>query len=353
MSAVALAFPGSLATPTGGYAYDREVLTALGGQGIDAQPLELPSDFPFPSASSTAEALRRLAAVDPCRLLMVDGLALGALPPDGLTPLAPRLVALIHHPLALEEGLAPAARAHLAANERAVLALCRAVVTTSAATARTLVSDYGIADTLITVAEPGVAAADVSDHVGSPPVLLAIGSVIPRKAYVLLVSVLADLADLDWTLTIIGSLDLDPAEVERVRAAISTHGLDGRITLRGAVSRADLEAAYLACDLIVHPALYEGYGMVLAEALRRGLPLICTTGGAAAETVPDGAGIKVPPGEAAPLRAALRHLLSDPEAGRALAARARIAGQSLPTWDDTARRIAEALRRVSARRVAA
>lgn len=353
MRAVTLAFPGPLATPTGGYAYDREVLSHLAGQGFDAQPLELPIGFPFPDAVATAAALRSLAQVEASRLLMVDGLALGALPPDGLAPLASRLVALVHHPLALEEGLAPDARAHLARNERDVLALCRAVVTTSRATARTLMADYAVPEHRLTVAEPGVAPAKVSDCAGTPPRILAVGSVIPRKAYGLLVSVLADLADLNWTLTIIGSLDLDPAEALRVRAAIAAAGLGGRITLAGAVSQTDLDAAYLACDLFVHPALYEGYGMVLAEALRRGLPLVCTTGGAAAETVPDGAGVKVPPGEARPLREALRHLLGDAAARQALAARARAAGAGLPGWDETARRIAGVLERVAAEQVAA
>lgn len=340
---VALAFPGSLDTPTGGYAYDREVLRHLGDHGIAAAPLELPAGFPLPTPDMAQDALARLSRTADGTLLLVDGLALGALPTEGLRPLAHRLVALIHHPLALEAGLAPDQRAALAASERAALALCRAVVTTSRATARTLIGDYGVPEPRIRVAEPGVAAAPRAPCDGPVPRLLAVGSVIPRKAYGVLIAALAGVRDLNWTLTVIGSLDLDPGESARVRASIAEHGLSDRITLRGAVSRADLDAAYLASDLFVHPALYEGYGMVLAEALRRGLPLVCTTGGAAAETVPDGAGVKVPPGQADALGAALRPLLSDAVQRRALADAAFRAGSALPTWSQTAAIIADIL----------
>lgn len=353
MTRVALAFPGALETPTGGYAYDREVLAHLGGHGVDAQPLALPAGFPFPDAAGCEEALRRLSQAPADCLLLVDGLALGALPADRLEAVADRLVGLVHHPLALEEGLSPEDSARLAASERAALARCRAVITTSPATARSLAADYGVPADRLTVAEPGVSHADRSPCIGEIPLILAVGSAIPRKSYPLFVSVLADLAHLPWTATIIGSLDLDPAEAARIRKIIAFHGLEGRIALRGAVSRAELDAAYGACDLFVHPALYEGYGMVLAEALRRGLPLICTTGGAAAETVPDGAGVKVPPGEAAPLRQALRHLLTDPDARRSLADRAFAAGQALPDWSQTAGRIARVLKGIADVRVAA
>ncbi len=232
-----LAFPGALDTPTGGYAYDREVLAHLASHGVEAQPLALPSGFPFPDAAALEEALQRLRRVPAECLLLVDGLALGALPAEGLAAVADRLVALIHHPLALEEGLSGPARTRLAASERAALAMCRAVITTSAATARSLVSEYGVPASRITVAEPGVAHADRSPCTGEIPRILAVGSAIPRKSYPLLVTVLADLAHLPWTATLIGSLDLDPAEAARIRRAIAAHGLDDRIILRGAVSR--------------------------------------------------------------------------------------------------------------------
>ena len=89
--------------------------------------------------------------------------------------------------------------------------------------------------------------------------------------------------------------------------------------------------------------------MVLAEAMARGLPLVASTGGAAAETVPDAAGLKVPPGDVAALaRSAAPH---DRRRGRCAAAFAEgswAAGQALPRWHDTAARVAGVLKAAAA-----
>lgn len=347
--AAVLAFPGDLSTPTGGYAYDRAVIAALPGVGVDIVPLSLPSGFPFPGPRQVRAALDLLERVPAGHVLLIDGLALGALPPADMARLPHAKVALVHHPLALEAGLEAPQRAHFAANERAVLATCGQVVCTSPGTGRTLVADYGVDPARMTVALPGTSPAPRVSADGDPPRLLAVGSVIPRKGYETLVAALAGLQDLPWTLEVIGGLSFDPAHVSAVRAAIAQAGLGDRIQLRGALSPQDLEAAYGRADLFVHPSLYEGYGMVLAEALRRGLPLVCTTGGAAAETVPDGAGRKVPQGDADALAQALRPLLADRMARRQLADAAFEAGRALPDWEDTARAIAGALAKAHSR----
>ena len=339
-----LAFPGDLSLPTGGYAYDREVLAHLPAHGVAISPLPLPSGFPFPSASEVTQALAQLDGAAQAGMVLVDGLALGALPANGLRPLQRSLVALIHHPLALEAGLSMQQQAGLAATERAALACCRQVVATSPQTGRTLVRDYGVRPEILTIAEPGTAPAQRAPADGIPPRMLAVGTVIPRKGYDVLVRALAPLAALDWTLTVIGSLDIDPATAAALRAQITSAGLDSRITLSGAATADALSAAYQASDLFVHPALFEGYGMALAEAMRRGLPIVCTTGGAVNDTVPDTAGVKVPPGDAPALSAALRLLITDAGARRATADGAFAAGTRLPDWDETARRIAAALR---------
>ncbi len=347
MTRAVLAFPGDLDTPTGGYAYDRQVLRALPRHGVDVTPLALPRAFPFPAAGDLAETARLLGETPADALLFIDGLGLGALPASLLRATGRTIVALIHHPLAREAGLSPEQQAALEASEREALAMCAGVVATSAATGRDLVANYGVPPERFTIAEPGVAPAPRAAAQGEPPHILAIGSVIPRKNYAGLVAALAGVADLGWTATFIGSLDFAPETVAEVRSLIAAHDLAARIRLAGAVPAEALEAAYAGCDLFVHAALYEGYGMVLADALRRGLPMIASTGGAAGDTVPDGSAVKVPPGDTPALTAALRALLSDRSARLRLADAAAEAGAHLPGWDDTARTIAQALKQAS------
>lgn len=348
MIAAAFAIPGDLDLPTGGYAYDREVLKRFPRDGVSLTHLALPAGFPAPTDLQVRKALDALAATAPQTLLLVDGLALGALPAEGLAALNRRLVALIHHPLALEEGLSAGNQARLAISERAALAQCVHVIATSPSTGRTLCRDFGVDPARLTIALPGSAQVARAPADGSPAHLLAVGSLIPRKGYDVLLEALGRLKGFAWSLTIIGSLELNPATVAQVRALIAAYGLEARIALAGALPAQDLAQAFAGCDLFVHPSLFEGYGMVLAEAMRHGLPMICTTGGAANETVPDRAALKVPPGDVEALAGALRICLLSPKERRRLADAAFAAGQMLPGWDDTAHLIAGALARAAA-----
>jgi glycosyltransferase involved in cell wall biosynthesis len=179
--------------------------------------------------------------------------------------------------------------------------------------------------------------------------LLAVGSVIPRKGFDILVDALSGLADHDWHLRIAGSLDAAPETTAALLAQIADRGLSGSIDCLGSLGRAELDALYHRSDIFVSASHYEGYGMALAEALARGLPIITTTGGAAGETAPREASLQVPPGDTAALRDALRRLLTEPDLRRSLSAAAWRAGSALPSWPDTARRIAAIVRQVAER----
>jgi glycosyltransferase involved in cell wall biosynthesis len=322
-------------------------LALLPGEGVTVRHLALPAGYPAPSEADLAETARRIAATPADSVLLVDGLAYGAMPERLVAGFGRPVVALVHHPLALESGLAPERRSALLASERAALALASRVVVTSPLTGRLLAETFGVAEARIAVAEPGTEPARRARGSGSPVRIVAVGAVSPRKGYEVLVEALAMLGDLDLRATIVGSTARDPAAAESLRSAIERAGLDGRIVLAGAVSDRELDALYDAADLFVSPSLFEGYGMGLGEALARGLPIVASTGGAAAETVPDQAALKVPPGDTAALAAALRRAVADPELRRRLADAAWAAGQGLPRWPDTAARVARVLREVS------
>lgn len=338
------AIPGDLATPTGGYGYDRRVLELLPSYGIAAKAVALPGSFPSPTGDDLVLTEKLLTAVPQEAALLVDGLAFGALPPPLLGRLkSRRVVALVHHPLALESGIDESRRRALHESEATALARADHVVVTSPATERTLVADFGVPAAKITVAEPGTDPAHRATGTGTPLQLLAVGAVSPRKAYDVLVSALEPLGEFDWRLTIAGALDRNAAATAALKRQIEASPLSERIHLAGVVVPATLERYYDSADLFVMPSLFEGYGMVLAEAMARGLPIVCTTGGAAAETVPDGAALKVAPGDAAALTEALRTGLTNKKLRRRMADASWDAGRRLPTWAETARRIAAAV----------
>jgi len=339
----AFAVPGDLETPTGGYAYDKRIIAELERIGWQIELVDLGEGFPFPGEAVRSNARARLlGAPDGCPIV-VDGLALGALP-EIASELVNPLLALVHHPLALEWGLSSEQAESLRQSERLALACARGVVVTSPATAGIVARDYGVPMERITVARPG------SDPVpparggsGGAPHLLSVGAIVPRKGFDLLIAALAGLPDLQWRLTIAGDLTRAPVTAERLRADIVRLGLSGRVAMAGAVSPERLAALYDSADLFVLASRFEGYGMAYAEALAHGLPVIGTRAGAIPDTIPREAGLLVDAGDVAALADALRRVLIDPALRRRLSQAALTAARQLPSWPQSARIFADAL----------
>jgi glycosyltransferase involved in cell wall biosynthesis len=338
--ALTFAVPGDIDLPTGGYAYDRRVLSLLPDYGVQPELVKLPGSYPAPSAADLKETTRLLSQAPAEVPLLIDGLALGAMPRLLVEGLRQRVLALVHHPLCLEVGLTPKEAAELKACETAALSIARHVIVTSFATKRILVADFGVPTTKITVAEPGTDPAIRASGTGTPLQLLAVGAVSPRKGYDILIEALRPLTHLDWRLTIAGATDRNPATAADIEASINAAGLQDRVRLSGAVVPATLAKYYDTADLFVMPSLFEGYGMVLAEAMARGLPIVCTTGGAASDTVPDAASIKVTPGQPQALTAAIEKALRDRKLRSRMADASWEMGRTLPPWTETTRRIA-------------
>ena len=332
---IAFAIPGDINQPTGGYGYARAVIAEATALGARFDVVGLPDGFPFPDEAVLTKTERLLERVRRDQPILFDGLAFGALPADMIRRLARPWVALCHHPLALETGLEATTAERLKRSETAALAEARAVIVTSAATADLVVKEFGVRRDRVTIAPPGVARRPRARRGGGPPILLAVGSLVPRKGYDLLIPALAQIKDRDWRCSIVGALDRDPATVEAVRAGIRSAGLTARVELTGALLDRDLDQAYAAADFFVHPAYFEGYGMAVADALAAGLPVIGAAAAATVALVPSNAGLLFPVGDADALAAALATALDNPARAAELAEGAWTAGLSLPDWPRT------------------
>ncbi len=348
MRRIAFAVPGDLATPTGGYRYDARMIAELARLGWQVDTIDLGDGFPWPSEPQRLTAEARLAAVPAGIPVVVDGLAFGVLP-GAAARLAARnpLVALVHHPLALETGISAEAAAGLQASERAALAVATRVVVTSATTARQLASDYAVPAQRIVVAPPGTDPAPVAPGSRDGIVrLLSVGALVRRKGFDVLFAALATLTDLSWRLAVAGARDRDPATAAQLEADIVRLDLGERVALFGAVPPARLAELYAGADVFVLASRHEGYGMACAEAIAHGLPVIATAGGAVADTVGPDAGVLVAPDDMQALARALRGVIADPQARARLAERARDAARQLPRWSESAAivsRVLEAL----------
>jgi glycosyltransferase involved in cell wall biosynthesis len=332
--------PGRLDQLTGGYLFDRRIVEGLRARGRAVRVIELSAQAAGAPLTALAEDTKTV----------VDGLAL-ADHAEAMVGQARRLrlIAFVHGPLAQETGLSPAAAKRATELEAELLSRVRGVLCPSRRTAAA-VESYGISRERIAVVPPGTAKPT------RPPgprracvrALLCVANLVPRKGHEVLVEALARIHNLDWSLSCVGSLERHPATARAVRRLIRTTGLGRRITLAGECPPQSVARAYRAADAFVLPSFHEGYGMVYAEAMVHGLPIIATTAGAIPETVPPDAGLLVPPGDPAALARAVRRLIAQPVLAARLAAGSRVAGARLPDWAQATERWERAFDRLAA-----
>lgn len=344
---IAFAVPGALTVQTGGSFYDRRLVESLRDLGHRVQVLTLPEGFPLPDPQAEARSLAQLQQVPAGVPLIVDGLAFGALPTAGLAMVAADMIALVHHPLALETGLDAATADRLWRQERDNLRLARHILVPSPHTKRVLVARYDVPDDKVAVLAPGIdRPADVSKMAPlEPPLILSVGLLHPRKGHDVLIAALAQVVDLPWQAVIAGT-PWDADHVALLRARVGDPVLQGRVRLAGAVASAERDALYRQASLFALATRYEGYGIVFNEALVHGLPILSCHTGAVPDTVPDGAGLLVAPDDPQALAMALRQLLEGPARLRAMAGAAVQAGAELPGWLDVARHATEVLQQL-------
>jgi glycosyltransferase involved in cell wall biosynthesis len=346
MASVVLVVPGRLDARTGGSIYDRRIVEGLRQRGWGVEALELDASFPYPTSAAHAHADAALAAIAAGSIVVVDSLALGAMP-DLITREAERvrIVALVHQPLAVAAGLNPVTAARFHEAERRALDAAALVIVTGRATLD-LIAPYEVTRDRIVVVEPGTDAAPFArgSSEPSPIQLLSVATLHPGKGHGLLLEALAAIPCREWHLTCAGSLTRDAVTADRLRHMVTSLGLGDRVSFVGDLDRPELAACYDAADVFVLATQQETFGMAVAEALACGIPVVATMTGAIPELMGDAAGILVPVGDKPALIEALQRILEDAQLRARLAEGARRARQRLPTWDTASDRMSDALR---------
>lgn len=341
---LSLIVPAPFDRVSGAYAYDRRMVEELRAGGHTAAVVELAGRFPLSDDDTRDAAQAALSGLPDETRPVIDGLALPAFSDLGDALQARRTVGLIHHPTALETGLAEPERAVLGTIERRLYPRLARIIVTSEAIARQLADGFGVDRGHIRIVEPGTDDAPRSVGSRGPVVeILSVGTVIPRKGYDVLMRSLARLPDLHWHLTIAGSLQEAPAYADHLVKLAEGLQIAPRVRFAGEVTGESLEALWHAADLFALATWFEGYGMAIAEALRRGLPVAVTSGGAAAALVDAEAGVVCEPGDQVQLTKALRRVIFGTALRREMGEEAWKIGQTLPGWAAQARSFAEAL----------
>ena len=114
---------------------------------------------------------------------------------------------------------------------------------------------------------------------------------------------------LDWQARFVGDESLDPTWASELKNRVELYGLREQIEFVGAV--ANISNEYQKADIFVLPSKFEGYGMVLSEAIAHGLPIVSTRAGAIPDVVPESAGILVNIEDHSALAEAIRKLILD------------------------------------------
>ena len=339
---IGLVIYGSLDTQSGGYLYDRRLVAHLRAAGDEVEILSLPWRNYARHLSDTFSpawaALLRQAGFD---VLLEDELNHPSLlRASRHVPSGTRRISIVHH-LRCSERRPAWQNALYRVIERRYLRSVNGFIFNSQTTRASV-------EALAGPGRPGAVAVPAGDRWTDLPStdeiaaralrpgplrLIAVGNLIERKGFHVLLDGLAALPLESWQLRIAGRTDADPAYAARLRAQITRLGLSARVTLEGGLDDDALGAALRDCDVLAVPSSYEGYGIVYVEGMGFGLPALASAAGAAGEIITPGVdGWLAPPENPAAITAAIALLLTDRARLAAMSLAARRRFETHPTW---------------------
>lgn len=176
--------------------------------------------------------------------------------------------------------------------------------------------------------------------------IVFLGNVTPRKGLTELICALCNIPRDEWNLTVIGSTVRDPSYCRAVIELIRNNGLEKNIILTGQIPDAEVTRHLRKNHVLAVPSFYEGFGLAYIEAMGSGLPVIGAITGGAREIVEHGRnGFLSDPRNTEELTGFLKTLNKDRAMLRRMSINALNTYHVFSNWDDTAKKIREFLLR--------
>jgi len=336
--------PGDIQRQTGGSLYDRKLAESLTERGFCVELASVP-DLPYFAGLLAGLVISpwllfRIANT-PHEVVLLDG---WAHPTTLLFNLVFRLfaetrVVVIVHQIRWREMKAPARL------------ICRMAETLMLRSAHLIVSVSGFiggeverlvgSHKQIVVARPGSVPlsnmiSERGDRATTVLRLLFVGNCVHLKGLEHLIAAVGLLRDVELSLDLVGDVGIEPRYYDRLIKQVHALNLSDRVTFHGAIPHEDLGDFYSRADIFTFPSLYEGFGMVLTEAMHSGLPIVATRTGPISEILREGENaLIVPLADSAALAESIRRLAGDAGLRRDFGRRSRELALLLPTWSQT------------------
>ena len=339
---------GDLEQTSGGYRYDRKLVSGLEARGDEVTVISLPRPD---RGKRNSDASVRDRLDRPFDVLLQDELCYPTLVDHNPRLEEPETIVALVHLLdaARPGGPESTGEGRGVARERRYLETVDGAVATSEYTRKRTLE---LASLPTAVAPPAgrregaaVSLARVRERAREPPLRIAfVGNLVPRKNLPTLLEALARV-DREWTLTVVGSPDADPATARAARRRVDRLGLGDRVSFAGEVVADELESILERSHVLAVPARYEGFGMVYLEAMEYVVVPIASAVGGADDLVADGRnGFLVDPDDRTRLAAVVDDLAVDRDTLARLGRRALETADAHPTWDETTQIVREFLR---------
>ena len=339
---------------TGGHLYQRRMAEAAPAHGFEVRFAAL---RPAPAAVQllSTRGLLRSAAGHGFAALLLDSIAAAWAAPwlRGRGTEVP-VIGVVHQPPGgLEAG--PALRPLLRGLDLAAYRRADLLIVTGEPVAEQLLRS-GVARGRLRVVTPGVMrgpngrpAPDLRR--GRRAALLCVANWQRRKGLEHLLAAVAGLPPEDVTLHLVGDPEAEPDHGAELLRRLRAPELSDRVVVHGVLPQERVRALYLGADAFVLPSVEEPYGMVYAEALAAGLPVVGWRSGNLPRLVESGVeALLAEPGDTVALAACIRRLAEDGTLRGAMAEAARRRGARLPTWQDSAAAFFSAVREALAQR---